>query len=270
MNVDKLTTLALLGIPATYGTAKAWEHLNTLEPLQDRLKKVTYNLSEDFTSGPQEPRRNPNMNKFLSFKEAREKIASAMEKTAAPGDRGSMGNAKDITMFSAINNLLGKGMDVTKPISDVLGYKLYKTLFPGLQGMMERFAIPEEAFKSMATGATGEIGKTIAGGLGKTVKDIMDRSKQVSYYSPRRQAILNSLRSEDEILGKLPEEKAREYYHTMSKIAPTLSVDKNAVKSFLRAAATSEGGIDWNTIKSLADTEKSMLQATGQLPSSGK
>ena len=41
----------------------------------------------------------------------------------------------------------------------------------------------------------------------------------------------------------------------MKNFAPTLSTDKNAVKSFLRQAVQHDGGVDFMSIKGLADAE---------------
>ncbi len=47
----------------------------------------------------------------------------------------------------------------------------------------------------------------------------------------------------------------------MKRFAPTLSSDPNAVRSFLREAATSGAGVNYNTIKLLAEAER-MTQQT--------
>jgi len=44
----------------------------------------------------------------------------------------------------------------------------------------------------------------------------------------------------------------------MTSVAPFLSRDKNAVRSFLRAAAMSGSGLDFNTIKLLAEAERAV------------
>ena len=49
-----------------------------------------------------------------------------------------------------------------------------------------------------------------------------------------------------------------EAYHTMSRFAPVLSTDKNAVRSFLRQAVTSGSGPDFMSIKLVADAERAV------------
>jgi hypothetical protein len=73
-----------------------------------------------------------------------------------------------------------------------------------------------------------------------------------------RNAILQQLKREDPVLSGAPDKTLMEAFHTMTKVAPFLSKDKNAVRSFLRMAATSGGGLDFNTIKLLAEAERAV------------
>ncbi len=73
-----------------------------------------------------------------------------------------------------------------------------------------------------------------------------------------RNAILQELKREDPVLSKAPDKELMEAFHTMTSVAPFLSRDKNAVRSFLRAAAMSGSGLDFNTIKLLAEAERAV------------
>lgn len=73
-----------------------------------------------------------------------------------------------------------------------------------------------------------------------------------------RDAILKSLKREDPILAEQSDKTLMEAYHTMVRFAPTLSTDKNAVRSFLRQAVMSGTGPDYASIKLLADTERAV------------
>jgi hypothetical protein len=53
----------------------------------------------------------------------------------------------------------------------------------------------------------------------------------------------------------------RDSYGTMERFAPTLSLDINAVRSFLREAVLGGSGVNYATIKNLVDTEKSIAEA---------
>ena len=76
-----------------------------------------------------------------------------------------------------------------------------------------------------------------------------------------RDAILHQLKMEDPILAEADDKVLMEAYHTMTRFAPVLSTDKNAVRSFLRQAVMSGAGPDYASIKLLADSERAV---TGQ------
>ena len=204
--------------------------------------------------------------KFASFKKEREKIADAESFSGS----GTLHPLTTAALYNqGLGALVGGVGDVLKPSTDVAGYRIYKHLFPGLVSMMAQTRAPEEAVKSMFGSAGGDIGKGIVGSMGNLVKGMLNRHKQVTFFSPRRKAIVSNLFREDPIIGKMPRKQILESLHSMSTIAPTLSTDKNAVKSFLHSVASSpEGGLDWNTLKGLAETEQSILKTQGLLEGS--
>lgn len=65
----------------------------------------------------------------------------------------------------------------------------------------------------------------------------------------------------DPVLSEASKEELNTAFQTMRNFAPTLATDPNAVQSFLRSAVMSGGGVDYNTIKLLAETENA---ATGR------
>ena len=70
-----------------------------------------------------------------------------------------------------------------------------------------------------------------------------------------RTAIIDQLKREDPVLHDADNGELMEAYHTMTRFAPVLSTDKNAVRSFLRQAVMSGTGPDYITIKLLAESE---------------
>jgi hypothetical protein len=79
-----------------------------------------------------------------------------------------------------------------------------------------------------------------------------------------RDAILQILKKEDPVLKGAPDKVLMEAFHTMCRVAPVLSTDKNAVRSFLRQAATSgSGGVDFTSIKLLAEAERAVTGKRG-------
>ena len=73
-----------------------------------------------------------------------------------------------------------------------------------------------------------------------------------------RQAILGDLKRNDPVLSSADDKTLMEAYHTMTRFAPVLSTDKNAVRSFLRQAVMSGSGPDYASIKLLADSERAV------------
>lgn len=118
-------------------------------------------------------------------------------------------------------------------------------------------------------------GKGLGGGLGAGVVGLLahalgahwDNTKRVMLDDPRRKALLEQIIRTDSVLRdaleRHPDTKPMllEAYGTMVKFAPTLSMDINAVRSFLREAILSGAGVNYATIKNLVDTERSIADA---------
>ncbi len=120
------------------------------------------------------------------------------------------------------------------------------------------------------------LGQFTLGGLGKgmgligadLLKDIAVKAMATTrkiHNDSARTAILDQLKQEDPILHDADDTELMDAYHTMTRFAPVLSTDKNAVRSFLRQAIMSGTGPDYVTIKLLADSENAV---TGFKPGS--
>lgn len=108
-------------------------------------------------------------------------------------------------------------------------------------------------------------GAALASGLGvvgaSLLKDMMAKAKSAVGsigQDAARKAVLDQLKKEDPILAMADDKVLMEAYHTMARFAPTLSTDKNAVRSFLRQAVMNGVGPDYMAIKLLADSERSV------------
>lgn len=133
----------------------------------------------------------------------------------------------------------------------------------GLNSLLDRIRYDE----SFATKFTEGVGGQSAEALVELTKDMVgkgyDTLKDKLMLSPARNTIFQALKREDPILADTDNKTLLEAFHTMANIAPNLSADKNAVKSVLRMAATSGGGLDYNTIRGLADAETAVNKAKG-------
>jgi hypothetical protein len=76
----------------------------------------------------------------------------------------------------------------------------------------------------------------------------------------RRKALIEDLYSTDPIIKNADRDDVIEYYSTIFSVAPSISLDKNVVRELLQNFIKF-GRVDIQTIKTLADTEKSMKQS---------
>lgn len=144
---------------------------------------------------------------------------------------------------------------------DTFSYRINKNL----NGLLDRIRYDEVAGDSFAKEMGSESAKALMGLATDMAAKTVDTVKSVAYESPVRSMIFNTLRKEDPIIGQADMKTLNDAFHTMSNVAPSLSTDKNAVKSVLRLAATSGGGLDYQTIKGLADAETSLKKARGEM-----
>ena len=95
------------------------------------------------------------------------------------------------------------------------------------------------------------VGAIVTGGLviGKVINKIKN--------DIRRKSLLEDLRLNDPLLRDIDKAQLMEWYATIAHFAPTVSLDKNAVREILQGFARF-GRVDLQTLKMLADTEKSM------------
>jgi hypothetical protein len=157
---------------------------------------------------------------------------------------GSLAGIPAAGLAGGIGNVMNKGLD---------------RLFFGRE-----FGEKKDPLHMLGQGAISSFGKGL-GDLGvQLLQDIASKAVAAAGnvgQNAARQAILSQLKHEDSILSQADDRVLMEAYHTMTRFAPTLSTDKNAVRSFLRQAVMSGTGADYSTIKHLADSERAV---TGQ------
>lgn len=76
----------------------------------------------------------------------------------------------------------------------------------------------------------------------------------------RQRQVFDAVTMQDPILAEADPETLQQGYSTMVRFAPTLASDPYAAQSFLREIVTSGGGINYNTIKLLAEAERAAQQ----------
>lgn len=135
------------------------------------------------------------------------------------------------------------------------GYRLDRLLNSGFGGLMDRIKAPDVAAKKFIESMSGNVADKATDLLADMASKSYSMLTDTFINQPARKAILETLRTEDPIIGAMSEQNLMDAYHSIVKFAPTLASDKNAVRSALRMASESEGGLSYHTIKSLAEAE---------------
>lgn len=110
---------------------------------------------------------------------------------------------------------------------------------------------------SAAKAFGAEIGKAGVGLLADIANKAMEAAGHAGDQSAR-EAIVGDLKKTDSVLANADDATLMEAYHTMTRFAPVLSTDKNAVRSFLRQSVMSGAGPDFMSIKLIADAERAV------------
>ena len=110
--------------------------------------------------------------------------------------------------------------------------------------------------------AVGSAVGTAAKGLGILAAGsyALSKIKTKIQNEPRRKAIVEDLASNDPIIKEADKDQVLQYYATIYNIAPTVSLDKNAVREILQGFVRF-GRVDVQTLKTLAETERLIHQS---------
>jgi len=113
-------------------------------------------------------------------------------------------------------------------------------------------------------GAGSEVGKAGIGALAQALTLAGGRVYDKVSRDPKRKQVFQRVVASDPYISQFvqesPDNKQRvvDAFNSMSRFAPVLSTDPNAVTSLLRQVSVSAGPVDYNLIKSLADAEASV------------
>lgn len=144
---------------------------------------------------------------------------------------------------------------VASGISGGIGESI-KRLFLGRE-----FGERKDPFHMGGSAAISAFGKEMGTTGANLLRDIANKAMETVGHAgdeSARHAILGDLKQNDPVLSAADDKTLMEAYHTMTRFAPTLSTDKNAVRSFLRQAVMSGSGPDYMSIRLLADAERSV------------
>lgn len=225
----------------------------------DRMTNIANRGTHYWSGEPMRTRGNSSnfqrvkMSGIVNKDRARAKLAAV--KTADPMMLAAFGGANPLSNLAASTGTMGIQQGLRDPLS-TWSHRLNRQVNP--------LPYRIKADELISERLVGDLTSSAAKGITGLLSDIVSKGRQLSKdneMSAQRRMIFNALREEDHILSEAPEEVLREAYHTMSRFAPGLSTDKNAVKSFLRTAAMSEGGLDYRMIQGIAEAETSLNKA---------
>jgi hypothetical protein len=125
-------------------------------------------------------------------------------------------------------------------------------------------AMGVKAQESFASGIGGGVGKGVVDLAASGVGSILGKLRDYFLTDVRRKKLFESLLRTDQVLNDAiarhpqTQEVLVEAYGTLTRFAPSLAMDVNAVRSFLREVVLGGGGVNYATIKNLVETEKAI------------
>lgn len=105
-------------------------------------------------------------------------------------------------------------------------------------------------------------------GVRQPFNELTGLIKKKLYTEPKQRRVFNEVIQSDPDLARAFQERPHvinDTYDTLKFVGPNLSTNRNAVRNFLRNGMMVDGNIDYSTIKTLAETEKTLRQARGEI-----
>ena len=213
----------------------------------DVYKRTT---AQPFTTGDQ------NQSRYNNLKMMYEKRGNdmTMEKEAGALDIGK----KVLNYGGTLPSMLGLGALAALPV--IAGPSLSGSgdwLKQKMFSLDSRINAEEEfAKKQVGMAATYEMDKVLGqySSAGKSYKDIPTMESNLNYYIENDQIIKDYAHQSPSSVDQL-----RETLHTVYKFAPDIATNRQAAHSILRESAMSpDGGLNYNTVKLIADAQKSI------------
>lgn len=140
----------------------------------------------------------------------------------------------------------------------------------GNKGLHKEAATPDFG-SNLEQGLSGGVGKGLASEALGAIRRLLGFSAQKAVdklqKEPQRRQIVQNLMQEDPYVSEFEQQnpgQTERAFQTMRQVAPSLSLDPNIVKSYLRNTAMTGGALDFTTVKSLADAETAVHRAKNE------
>ena len=153
----------------------------------------------------------------------------------------------------------GIGAIMAQP-ENTMGYQISKNWLGN--NLWDRVQGDEKLFSKFLEGMGTETGKGVAQMGRGMLEGGASGAADLAMQMPKQQRVLQDLIANDDILQRANPEDLMKSYETLRNFAPMLATDPNAVKSFLREAATTGGGVDYAMIANLARAEQTVNPQT--------
>lgn len=105
-------------------------------------------------------------------------------------------------------------------------------------------------------------------GVKQPLNSLIGLIKKKLYTEPKQRRVFDEVIKSDPELERTLRERPHvinDTYDTLKFVGPNLATNRNAVRNFLRNGMMVDGNIDYSTIKTLAETEKTLRQARGEI-----
>jgi hypothetical protein len=199
-------------------------------------------------------------------------FAQALSPTGPLGRAGGAAAGAARSAGGAVGGGIGAG--AMGSLGDI-GAAPGKGVAGGLSKLVERklfgreFGEKKDPAHMMGGAALTSFGKEMGSTGANLLRDIANKAMEAAGHAgdaSAREAIIGDLKRTDSVLSSADDATLMEAYHTMTRFAPVLSTDKNAVRSFLRQAVMSGSGPDFVSIKLLADSERAVTGGNDRRP----
>jgi len=224
----------------------------------DTAKRVGSAAVRPSTAGPALMRGARNVGKYLDKNPAlmRFGVGAALATPILAGAYYSTQQKREEELMNAYRD---PGRHVTASLDEFLVKKA--TLVNTASWADVGSTIRDKGIDSFASGIGAGIGKGVLDAAFGGIGGLYDKLKQTLVTDPRRKQLVESLIRTDPVISdavsRQPhgKELVLEAYATMVRFAPTISLDPNAARSFLRECVLSGTGPNYATIKNLVETE---------------
>lgn len=249
-----------IGLMANLMAGKPYSYL----PLMDKIERARFDryyaaLQGAGKKAPGEKLVTASVKDFIEKRAALQKTAISPV-AAGEAARGFLPALKKWALPASLFGGAIFGLEhLSRPLVERLGYKGREKAYPGITGLPERVRMSELAAEEAAKGFGNQLGKSTVGLLGDLLSKATD-APSAMMASNNRESIFDALQKEDDVIARADPDELAEAYHTMVRFAPTLSTDKNAVKTFLRESVLYGTGPNPMAIKQLAEAEEAVKE----------